>query len=253
MIVSRTFGNKPLFFLSFSLFIICLALVWQKAPVVLALNKVLLGFFTSWYSVTAKSIAIFVSAFGDKFVYTNALLTFTGLLAMLRRWDAVFFVSLLTWPLFWLCDYLKAHLPSLRPDWMLVSHLNDQLSYSFPSRHVAALSIIGIALVYFASPKARQMVLMTVCVFLGAMCWARLYLTAHWMTDVLGALLLSGTWALLISGFLKPKEAIPTFIYPLVLAVWVVSASQQISSTYEKQMLAYTPFIQVAQQEKTTL
>ena len=248
---SDNLNKKTLSSVYFILFSLCFFMVWQQAPLLLSLNQAALHWITLQYSDIGKSFAIGISAFAHKGVIQTTLLTFIASLIFIRRWDAAVYVATLCYPVLWLCELLKNNLASIRPDWALIAHLYDGFSYSFPSRHVASIAILSAAFITLSNVRYRKYFLYTLSVLLGAVVWARLHLTAHWLTDVLGALFLSAAWGHLAHR-LCPKESIPTWIYAIVGAVWIYTALQYIGFTYTKDMFAYTPFIKVAQHGLTT-
>ncbi len=248
MIKSRLRINGPLLSIScFSLFLLCLILVGSQSPSVIKINAAVLSFFTSFYDTSLKSAAIAISTFGHKSVFVKVVIAYTLILALLRRWDAVAYVSTLTWPIFWTCQFLKENFTSLRPDWALIAHMGLKASYSFPSRHVAAFTVIGLAMITLANKKLKMPLTIVFALSLAALAWARLYLTAHWLTDIAGALFLAAAWSHLVIKYCKPSEPIPTAVYPIVICLWGVFAGQYLSNHFSGEMYAYTPFIQVAQ------
>ncbi|WP_411734673.1 phosphatase PAP2 family protein [Paeniglutamicibacter sp.] len=76
-------------------------------------------------------------------------------------------------------------------------------SYSFPSGHslnsIAILGIIGyLSVLILRSRLARILVLCTLGCFVAGVGWSRIYLGHHWLTDVMGGLLIGGSWVVVV-------------------------------------------------------
>lgn len=73
-------------------------------------------------------------------------------------------------------------------------------SFAFPSGHtlnsVAIMGVIGyLSILVLRTRWARILALCTLGCFVLGVGWSRLYLGHHWLTDVLGGLLIGGSWA----------------------------------------------------------
>ncbi|ASN40576.1 phosphatase PAP2 family protein [Paeniglutamicibacter terrestris] len=76
-------------------------------------------------------------------------------------------------------------------------------SYSFPSGHtlnsVAILGVIGyLAFLILRSQWARVVALSSLGCLAVGVGWSRIYLGHHWLTDVVGGLLIGGCWAAVV-------------------------------------------------------
>jgi membrane-associated phospholipid phosphatase len=119
-------------------------------------------------------------------------------LAVQRRWR-----SLSAWLLIWLVAELairvfQAWYQRPRPPGSLV----ETTGFSFPSGHAVATAATAIALVLVLLPPGhrRRHWEVYAVVFAFAMALSRVYLNAHWFTDVVAGTLLGATVALAVAG-----------------------------------------------------
>ena len=125
-----------------------------------------------------------------------------GVLGLQRRWTDIAHALLIVLSGAFLSELLKTGLdrarPSALPDWLVGN--------SFPSGHVIGAVLITGTLIFFLARKDVPVWLrlwgsgIAVCLS-GVIVWQRLYLGHHWMTDVVGSLLIAGA---LLSVALRP-------------------------------------------------
>lgn len=112
-------------------------------------------------------------------------------------------LALLWTPLsFLLDDVLKLLFQHPRPTEALIA-IPD--SYSFPSGHAVAASALYITLALIAARseqrrRPRRIIVVTGVSIAVLVAWSRVYLGVHYLTDVIGGLLLGGAGAIAASG-----------------------------------------------------
>jgi membrane-associated phospholipid phosphatase len=101
-----------------------------------------------------------------------------------------------------LTSLLKTSFERARPDlWMRFA---NELSYSFPSGHAAASSILALVALYFFWHARFRRLLIAVCVLYVLMIGlSRLYLGVHYPTDIICGWLLSSFVFAVIIGYQK--------------------------------------------------
>ena len=127
------------------------------------------------------------------------LIAFGGLgvcvLGLQRRWQDVAYVVLIVLSGTFFSELLKTGLerarPSALPAWLVGN--------SFPSGHVIGAVLITGTLIFFLARRDVPAWLkwggsgIALCLS-GAIIWQRLYLGHHWVTDVIGSILIAGVW-----------------------------------------------------------
>ncbi|HEU4353970.1 MAG TPA: phosphatase PAP2 family protein [Actinomycetota bacterium] len=145
-------------------------------------------------NIVVSGIARALNVLGGGWVTIPLRILVAGWLALRRRWRA-FAVWILTWATAEsLLEAAKGFFHRGRPDLPLV----DTVGFSFPSGHAVAGASIAVALVLVllpAGPERRRWEWLAVA-FAFVMAFSRVYLRAHWLSDVVAGVLLGSGVAL---------------------------------------------------------
>ena len=161
-------------------------------------------------NVLLTPLMVAVSVPGESPVGALLLIGVAGGLLLKRHWPAAVFIAL-TATGFILSTLLKAIVARPRPTPDLVQVYREITSMSFPSGHVVHYVVFFGAIGYLAwqrlraapapEPFARAglMAVLAVCAALMLLIGpSRVYLGAHWPTDVLGGYIVGSAWLLLL-------------------------------------------------------
>jgi membrane protein DedA with SNARE-associated domain/membrane-associated phospholipid phosphatase len=198
---AKTHGQLAL---AFYLIVTFLAFLYLALYVLLhnsqdiVVNKVFFYFFRSMHSPMTDNIMLFITELGDKHVVIPVIVILFGWLAYTKRWYTAahaLALLLLTGGSLVIFKHL-AH--SARP-WGI---LNSPESYSFPSGHTTLSTTfyvsLGLLLIHSGRFQHKRMLYFVIGLLIAAISVSRIYLGAHWFTDVLGGWLLSASLVMLI-------------------------------------------------------
>lgn len=151
-----------------------------------------------------NNLAVNLTALGSAPVVT--LITLCVALYAFAAGRQPIVLALLWTPLsFLLDDVLKLLFQHPRPTEAIIAIPN---SYSFPSGHAVAASALYITLALIAARseqrrRPRRIIVVTGVSIAVLVAWSRVYLGVHYLTDVIGGLLLGGAGAIAASGVVK--------------------------------------------------
>ncbi len=231
---AKTHGQLILAFyliISCTLFVYLAGYVHIYPPGDITVNNVMYYLFRSLRSATLDTVMICITELGDKKVLIPAIVAVIAWLCWKRRWNtaahavALFILTCGSIVLF------KHTVQSDRP-WG-IAHSPE--SFSFPSGH-ATMSMtfyLGLALLLIHGTKVncKRLIFFLMAVLIGAISASRLYLGAHWFTDVIGGWLLSASLLMLISlsyNRLPEKKLKASPVILIVLLTVLAGASYQI-------------------------
>ncbi len=158
-------------------------------------------------SPVVRSLFIGITELGDKYVLTGLTLAVAALLVWRRRWGLA--------PVFILIVLCGAMLNSRaknifdRPRPALHDTSIHETSYSFPSGHsmgsMVAYGALGYLAILALPPRRRLRLaaLAALSLLILAIGFSRMYLAAHWFTDVLGGFTLGAAWLALCITMLE--------------------------------------------------
>ncbi len=143
-------------------------------------------------------------------------------------------------------EVIKHIVRSVRPTGLLVT----PSGYSFPSGHttlsVLLFGFIAVLIARQLSKEHRWIPFFIASVIALLVAFSRLYLGAHWLTDIIGAILLAMSIIMFVTlsyrRHVTPKLNIKTFI-AVVLSGWIVIATAYGYFHYKKDLTNYTPYV----------
>ena len=138
--------------------------------------------------VVVNEVAILVAAgevlafIGSAVVMTPFILVVAAILVFKKRWPALW-----TWFLaIGISQLLNTPLKVLYARERPLLPLVETTSYAFPSGHAITGAVVAMALVIVMAPSApkRRYFAIAAVVYALAMAWSRVYVRAHWLSDV---------------------------------------------------------------------
>ena len=188
------------YFLLTGLLFICLAFyVKAVGPANLALNDVMYHFFRGIRYQAVDAVMINLTLLGQKEIILPVIIAIFGFLLINKHWRAAFHALALGILAAGSVYVMKNMVHSPRP----FGIFNNAETWSMPSGHtvLATIFFMGLAFLIARSirPGFQRTLIYTIGVFLSLMVGiSRLYLGAHWFTDVLGSWLLASCILILV-------------------------------------------------------
>lgn len=173
-------------------------------------------------------VMIVITGLGDQVVFVPIGLAALGTCAALGRWRSAAFVlaAVLGSALF--VGGLKSVIQRPRP----VAVYDGIAEYSFPSGHatmsVTLFGFLAMLLIQASPSKWRRLIAFTCLMIILLIALSRLYLGAHWFSDVAAGLAFGAAWvALLAIVYFRTEPAPVTFrvLAPVVLVVAVAASA----------------------------
>ncbi|HYW75972.1 MAG TPA: VTT domain-containing protein [Gammaproteobacteria bacterium] len=199
-------------------------------------------FLQSLRNAWADRVMLWITELGDAWVTLPLTLTVAAWLAWRRAWrTAAYWVgAVLLAALFTLVMQLTVKTP--RPE---VLYSSTAL-FSFPSGHAAVNTTLYAFLAFLigreAGPRWRPTISAVAAVVITLILFARLYLGAHWLSDVLGGLAFAAAWvSLLAIAYLRhsPQSIHPRGLLIVVLSTVTVFGAWHIVRQYPTDVQVY--------------
>ena len=192
----------------------------------------------------ADEIMLAISQFGDKIVTLPLMASVLIYLAWRRLWlasahwlGAVIFTGVVT-------VLLKQWMGLERP----MELFGGTVGYAFPSGHTAVMVVLfgflAVMAAHSLSHAWRWVPYVIASVIVSAIAFARLYLGAHWLSDVLGGFILGLIWTGLVGiGYRRhARQQVPVKTMSLVaLASYMLAGSWHIEQHHAQALARYTP------------
>jgi membrane protein DedA with SNARE-associated domain/membrane-associated phospholipid phosphatase len=231
---AKTHGQLILafyFILSCALFLYLVGYVTITPSSDITINNIMFYLFRSLRSATMDSVMLCFTMLGDKKVLIPAFVAIIAWLCWKKRWNtaahalALFILTCAS------IVFFKHIVHSERP-WGIL-HSPD--TFSFPSGHstMSMTFYLGLALllIHGAKFECKRLIYILMAILIGAISFSRLYLGAHWFTDLIGGWLLSASLLMLISlsyNRLPERQLKAAGIILIVFITVMVGASYQI-------------------------
>lgn len=161
------------------------------------------GFHAPVFDAIAQSIDV---VFGPRFAVLVAVLAVVTAGLIGRSWWTALRMALLVAIPWAAVDVIKVIIQRPRPDMSLLVHplLVEPTSFSYPSGHTAFATALGMsAVVMLSGWRYRAAAVVVAIVVALTTAWSRIYLGAHYPSDVFGSLLLVSVWCLCFGALMR--------------------------------------------------
>lgn len=190
------------------------------------LDKGLFQYLQQLRTAPFDQVMIAATGLGDHTVVLPVAAAGLLALAALQRWRAALYLLMATGGAVVFVAGVKRFIQRPRP----ISIYDGLAEYSFPSGH-ASMSVVlygflAVLLMQGAPPAWRRSIAFVALLLIGLIAFSRVYLGAHWLTDVLAGLAFGVAWiALLTIGYLRANpQPVPTALLAGLLVVVMVAA-----------------------------
>jgi membrane protein DedA with SNARE-associated domain/membrane-associated phospholipid phosphatase len=222
-----------------------LSMVAYQGPQNIFINNALFHFFRSIRSPTADNIMLHISFLGEKWVLLPVSVTLFTWLVFKKRMHTAWHVLSLGVLITGGIELAKILVHSPRP-WGVVN--GDYSShFSFPSGHtaLAVMYYFAFALLLIKLNKIRRfryVIYAAVGLLVSTICISRLYFGVHWLTDILGSMLLGAAilmFVILSYNRTSEKRIEPKGVFLTILLTLVISYSISVHFFFDKFKSAY--------------
>ncbi|MES2219117.1 MAG: VTT domain-containing protein [Pseudomonadota bacterium] len=209
----------------------------------IVINSAAFYIFRSLRTPAVDDIMLFFTLLGDKKIIIPVIGVVLAWLAYKKHWRIVVH-GIILFGLTAVCVVGFKHLFHIMRPWGI---LNSPESFSYPSGHctLATSAYIGLCLLLIQSRKIhnKRLILSLALVTIGLVSISRLYLGAHWFTDIIGGWLLSGTLIMLVElsyNRHREKSFDAKRIVTIALLLVVLGSSACYLINYNKLKLNYS-------------
>jgi len=222
-------GTLFVFVVIFSSFIVLTVGVQSSWPSLLLYNNQLHHLTESLRSPALDHAMLLITMMGEKKIVLVMVLLASVWMAYYRCWRAAFFLLgscfLGVFSAYFLKDWIHFHRP--------LNEMDDIHGFSYPSGHVMMGMIWYGGLAYLAAShlkvKSRCLFYLGAIIFILLISCSRLLLGVHWMTDVVGSILLGWSCLLLMAFFyqrritqnIQPIKLLPLLMVIQLIFTWV--------------------------------
>lgn len=189
-------------------------------------------------------LLVAITELGDRDVIVAIVVSVaSGLVLMRRRWAAIYLVIAAVGSTLFV-HALKMLLHRTRP-----RNLYDGVSeFSFPSGHATSSLVVygflAILIARSANPVVRRLVIGFAMTLVILIAFCRIYLGAHWLSDVVAGMAFGIAWTTLLAIIHLRHDRAPlpgNLLATLVAATLVVAGGWHIATTHAADMVRYAP------------
>lgn len=186
---------------------------------------------------------IAMTGLGDQKVVMPVALAGLLVLAGFRRWRAAAYLLIATAGAAVFVGLIKKLIHRARP----ISIYDGVVQYSFPSGH-ACMSIVLYGflafLLAYGAPRAwRRGITFGALVLIGFIAFSRVYLGAHWLSDVLAGLAFGSAWVCLLMAFYvhgRPAAVPMKAVGGVVISVLLAAGTVHVMRDFGREKGRYT-------------
>ena len=184
-----------------------------------------------------------VTELGDTMVVVSVAAAVALWLVYKRAWHTLAYWLMATGGGSLINSAIKLALQRARPGDM---HYNGVSVFSFPSGHSTTNAVLYGFLIIIMSRKLpfvlRIPVVITLVLFVGLIAFSRLYVGAHWLSDVAGGLFFGSAWLALLGLFYmwRPAEPVePLKLLAVAVAALIIAGGLNIVFNHSADMTRY--------------
>ena len=235
--------------LFFSILISALAFLFVSYNVIhhsilLSFNQPALHLMLSVRNDNLDKLMIGLTYLGEFKVLAVVILALSIWLIWKQYYRAAFFWILNSLLAMWAISIIKPIVHSLRPQVTMINHSG----WSYPSGHstlsVAIFGFLGVLMAKDSQPNNRGLIIGFAGILSLIIMSTRLYLTAHWLTDIVGGTLLGLTCVLFTTLLYRPHlhvNPMPRQLFMVALIALLFSWTYYFVNNFQYDLYAFKP------------